>query len=61
MNLNQPIFLQFLGANPIFVSLAFSPPLVLMKHLSSFLGEGTLLLELSAIVAEKEVRHAERE
>jgi hypothetical protein len=35
----------------------FSPLLVLIKHLSDFLEEGTLLLELSAIVAEKEVRH----
>jgi hypothetical protein len=58
MNLNQTIFLQFVGADPISSFLVFSPPLVLIRHLFDFLEEGTPLLELSMTIAEKEVRHA---
>jgi hypothetical protein len=35
----------------------FSPLIVLTKNLSGFLEEETLLLRLSAITTEKEVRH----
>jgi hypothetical protein len=58
MNLNQTNFLQFVDTDPISALLVFSLPLVLISHLFDFLEEGTPLLELSAIIVEKEVRHA---
>jgi hypothetical protein len=39
----------------------FLLPLVLIRHLFDFLEEGIPLLELSAIIAEKEVKHVEGE
>jgi hypothetical protein len=61
MNLNQTIFLQFVGVDPVYVFLVFSPPLVLIRHLFDFLEEVNPLLELSATIAEKEVRHVRGE
>ena len=57
MNLNQTIFLQFVGVDLVSTLPVFSPPLVLIRHLSDFLEEDTLLIEPSVIIAEKEVRH----
>jgi hypothetical protein len=57
MNLHQTSFSQFVGVDPVSVLPMFSPLLVLINHLSDFLEEDTLLLELSTIIAEKEVRH----
>jgi hypothetical protein len=57
MNLNQTIFLQFVGVDPVFSFPMFSPLLVLIRHLFNFLEEGIPLLELSATIAEKGVIH----